>query len=361
MQACKRVQENLWRYIDRELSAPALAEISAHLKTCRECQRLFEARSCDVKLYRMAFVGSPFGESFVERFRHRLEGQPAPVNGAVSRGAVSRGGASDDDPPVKASSLHRSIPRRLLARMALAAALVTIGVSVLIGLRPDAALGTVTLARGEATLLRGGKAMASPAGDLRVGDRFTLDGADDRLLIELSDGSALTLSGPADFLVEEGSRNLGHFIGWLDRGELRATVSHRGKDQEMKLFSPDAVARVVGTRFTLRVEPSRGTTLEVQEGEVRFRGYGGEEVPVTAATRPSFVSRGVAPPTIGAPEPPAAAPPIEESNPAPGVAPSPMPAPVSAGRPELDQPAGEKSAPEVPKHIREGVDLPAPR
>src|SRR5580765_4894387 len=133
MQACKRVQENLWRYIDRELSAPSLAEISAHLKMCRECQRLFEARSCDAKLYRMAFVGSPFGESFVERFRHRLDGQPAPVDGSVSGDGVS-----GDDAPEKDSrlSLPRHLPRyfprvmlanprRLLARVALAAALLT--------------------------------------------------------------------------------------------------------------------------------------------------------------------------------------------------------------------------------------------
>ena len=361
MQACKRVQGDLWRYIDRELSAPSLAEISAHLKTCRECQRLFEARSCDVKLYRMAFVGSPFGESFVERFRHRLDGQPAPVAGAVLDGS------SGDDTPEKAARPHRAAPRslarylsrggvlanprRLLARVALAAALLAIGVSVLIGLRPDSSLGTVTVARGEATFRRGGKALPSPAGDLRVGDRFTLDGADDRLIIDLSDASELTLSGPADFRIEEGSRSLGRFVGWLERGELRASVSHRGPDQEMRLLTPDAVARVVGTRFTLRVDPSRGTTLEVQEGEVRFHGYGGDEVPVNATTRPSFIARGGevssevrSHPAVGAPEPPAPAPApaLEETRPpaaAPAAGSTAEPPAAAGSRPDLDQPA----------------------
>src|SRR6266540_1742863 len=70
-QECRRVEESLWRYIDRELSAPQLAEISAHLKACGNCKGLYESRARDANLFRMAFTDAPFGEGFVERFHQR--------------------------------------------------------------------------------------------------------------------------------------------------------------------------------------------------------------------------------------------------------------------------------------------------
>ncbi len=365
--ACVRIQGSLWRYIDRELSAPALAEISAHLKACADCGRVFEARSCDAKLYRMAFVDSPFGEAFVERFRRRLDGEPAAARGGAAAGGAARGSRLRSWLP----EVVLANPRKFLARAALAAALMTIGASVIFGLRPDASLGTL-VSRGNPAMERGGRSISGLARDLRPGDRFYLDGADDELRIALNDGSALVLTGPADLLIDDASRPEGRFIAKLDEGELRAAVTHRGKEREMKVYSPDAEARVVGTRFTLRVEPNRGTELQVEEGEVMFRWYGGKEIPVNPATGPSFASSSREKPVPAAPASPAAAgiagpavgtgAPGETGAQGPAAASTPadLQPPAAGGQAQvLDQPAAEKPVQEVPVQIKKGVDLPA--
>jgi hypothetical protein len=63
---------------------------------------------------------------------------------------------------------------------------------------------------------------------------------------------------------------------------LAATVAHQRPFKSMVIATPQAEARVVGTRFSLSVT-TNGTRLEVTEGKVRFtRASDGSAVKVTA-------------------------------------------------------------------------------
>jgi ferric-dicitrate binding protein FerR (iron transport regulator) len=325
--SCEHVKENLWRYIDRELSAPLLAEISGHLKACSECSRLYEARARDAKLYRMAFHGSPFGEGFLERFHkqsgalpplessspagdplsgdapsaERLEG---PLGGSAHESRVFARGEMDGEGwrslprarifPGLRRYLRRGAlgnPRRLVARIALAAALLIMGCLVLLGIAPGPALGTVESA-GDVAMLRGQKSFFWRERELRAGDGFRLPPGS-QIKVRLNDSSELVVLGPGEFKVDPASEARGPFLGRLDEGTLKAVVEPRLAHRELRISSPDATAVVVGTRFTLRVERGRRTVLEVTQGKVEFRADLRQSyVPVTAETGPyQVVSR----------------------------------------------------------------------
>ena len=78
---CGRIQQQLWRYVDRELPARELAEISEALRDCPACRQAYEDRAKDARLYRMAFSDVDAGK--------RSEGR----EGSVS---APRGPSSED-------------------------------------------------------------------------------------------------------------------------------------------------------------------------------------------------------------------------------------------------------------------------
>jgi hypothetical protein len=264
---CGPVRENLWRYIDRELSAGDLAAVSAHLKTCPDCSRLYESGARDAKLCRMAFVDSPFGERFVERFRHRYEGLPAPVLEAGDDRFSLPGSLRSLLP---ADSLTR---RRFFGRVALAAALVMIAACVIYGLRPEPALGKL-VANGPVDLSRGAGGISRPDGRVLAGDKYVL-APEASLTITLADSTSLVIDGPAGFRIDEGLSAPGRFEALLEEGVLQATVRKRRPGEDLIIRTPDALAHVVGTRFTLDVSGT-GTIIKVQSGEVIFWDSKGE-------------------------------------------------------------------------------------
>jgi len=281
--ACARAQESLWRYIDRELSASVLAEISAHLKGCRDCNLLYEARARDLKLYRLAFAGSPFGEGFAERFHKRLDQEvladPFKGNSSRSRAGVFRS-------PELLWAGMRADPRKFFTRLAPFAALVAIGVLVFIGLTPDRKLGSLEVS-GAVEMFRAGRLLSSAEIEFRSGDSFFLRESSE-VRMRLLDGSSLSLRGPAAFQVEEVSRPDGSFQVRMEEGTLRASVEPRaGRELRIHSPSPQATAVVLGTRFTLRIERDVRAFLEVDQGQVLFRGDPGQEYqPVNSRTGP---------------------------------------------------------------------------
>ncbi len=291
MDNCNRIQEGLWRYVDRELSAAALAEISAHLKACSDCSRIYEARARDAKHYRMAFLDTPFGDGFVDRFRQRFEAEglagpsiPASASGRSSSSRLSAWRRF-------AGRAAASPPRRLLVRWAPAAAIILMGALVVLGLFPERSVGRLDLVDGGSgagvEAVRGGRTLPALPRDLRAGDTIHVRQGGQRVRASLSDGSEIVLTGPAEFRVESGIEAQGPFHGHLSEGTLHASVPRRGvgRDLRMRITSDHASALVLGTQFTLEVRRGIGTVLAVDQGEVDFFAVRGSRVVVRPGGR----------------------------------------------------------------------------
>ena len=112
------------------------------------------------------------------------------------------------------------------------------------------------------------------AGDvLRTPDNVTaaVSFAPERTLITVQPGTVLKV------VATSGAKRFA-----LLAGELEATVARQRPFQPMRLVTPQAEARVLGTKFSLRVN-TNSTRLEVTEGKVRLtRGSDGAKVKVPA-------------------------------------------------------------------------------
>lgn len=85
-----------------------------------------------------------------------------------------------------------------------------------------------------------------------------------RVALRYLDGTIVRLFGGTQGVLTEdkGAKRVR-----LDRGTLLASVMRQPEGREMTLATPNAVARVVGTRLTLSTRPGT-TVLDVQEGKV---------------------------------------------------------------------------------------------
>jgi len=267
MISCPDVDQNLWRYIDRELSASALAAISSHLRACESCQGLYYERARDASHYRMVFVDSPFGEPFVVKLRRRLRQEtPASPGGSSARG---RGTGI-------LSLRHRKVRRAL----AVAAMLILIPVVILIGLLQKSSerrwLGSfVAKGQGKVSLIsEDGTRDESVSLPLVARGRYGPgDGIEVPKDVEVAldyGQSQITLHGPA-FLRLDPNSSRDQFLAYLEKGKLDAGVTPLTLPQQAFVIRTEhAVASVVGTRFTVEALEEE-TLLAVQEGTVKFQ------------------------------------------------------------------------------------------
>ena len=340
--SCSTVRNSLWRYIDRELSAGELARVSAHLKSCAECARLYEGSAREAKLYRLAFAHSPFGEGFVERMRGRLASELPPDASRAPAGAGEPSGR-------RLISPRDLVRRRFLGRLSLAAAVLVMAACVVFGLWPSPSVGEITAVAGNVEMVRARRAPSRPDSRLLAGDKLVLSSPDSQARLALPDGTRIELAGPAEFRVEAESTRGGRFIGYLETGILSAVVQHRDDDHALSIRTPDAIARVVGTRFTIDVG-APGTTLKVQEGKVLFSTDDGKVFLVDPSLKEGMLAKaGAGGPVPLAPPPIEPAPAAEDGPETPAAAPAapaqPRPRPPSPDATGLDQPA---IAPELP-------------
>ena len=267
MISCPDVDQNLWRYIDRELSASALAAISSHLRACESCQGLYHERARDASHYRMVFVDSPFGEPFVVKLRRRLRQEtPASPGGSSGRG---RGTGI-------LSLRHRKVRRAL----AVAAMLILIPIVILIGFLQKSTkhrwLGSfVANGQGKVSLIsEDGARDESVSLPLVARGRYGPgDGIDVPKDVEVSldyGQSQITLHGPA-FLRLDRNSSRDQFLAFLEKGKLDAGVAPLTlPHQAFVIRTEHAIASVVGTRFTVEALEEE-TLLAVQEGTVKFQ------------------------------------------------------------------------------------------
>ena len=280
LHSCKKVSEELWRYIDREMSASAMAEISRELRRCEVCQRRYEALARESKVLRMAFVETPFGEGFVSKFRQRFDEQPDLED---LYPLYDEEAFEELHEPLSSAAQRR---RRFLT---VAALLVLIPGIVALGLfinhRQGTQLGAVRVlasggagAEGGVRVLNGKR---QPEGTLSHGQQagfgpgtvFLLDeGIELNLFLgseeEKSADAVLRLTGPAEFQID-GDATVGRFGAHLEEGSVLAHVCPLSEDERFEIRTPHAATRVVGTSFRVEVL-EESTLLRVSSGTVTF-------------------------------------------------------------------------------------------
>jgi ferric-dicitrate binding protein FerR (iron transport regulator) len=140
-----------------------------------------------------------------------------------------------------------------------------------------AAVANLSEVRAEVVVRRDGRLMAAAAGKaLYAGDVVMVPQAGAASVAWPGEPSVLTLSGGArlDLFNPLFGKRMA-----LQSGAIEATVGHQSWLRPMSILTPEAEARVVGTKFSLTATGAV-TRLEVLEGAVRFR-----------KTRPTAVDR----------------------------------------------------------------------
>ena len=281
---CYDVERHLWRYIDRELPANEISAISAHLKRCRDCQQLYMDGAREANSYRTAFVNAPFGEPFVAKFRKRMAAEELLENGALAIGP----GLGATNGPAPGRGLRRLLA--VLAMVILIPLVLTVGMFY-----GRSSLGYFQTEGGKARLVRfdaenGDVGEELGRGEILGGDRFEVNS---HVVVNLAvptaaytASSQLQLDGPGVFELADSSDS--HYIaGRLESGVLYVDVAKDPLREEFRIETPHAVVRVLGTQFTLEVEPG-ATYLSVDEGRVELSSLGN-----TAALRVMTPESGV--------------------------------------------------------------------
>ena len=365
---CEKAKAVLWRYIDRELSARELGAVSVHLRGCEACRQIYEQQSREAKLYRLALAENPCGDEFVESFgvRWRAELDRDAVThrrgthrrGAHRRGAHRRGthwrGAHRSGQRRGALASGRPLPRWF----AVAAVLVIVPAAIfftLYFLQPRVhELGRYVAhgCRVEVKFEGASQSSSQLGGSFRPGLRFEVPaGCELKVHLERAESSRaseLEIVGPAIFSVDRDATP-SKFLASLRSGELEARVDPLEPDESFAIVTPDAIVRVVGTRFRLRVLNS-DTRLDVWEGEVVLsaRGARGSSPAGEARVRPEsgpfrVLPRGERPQPV---EAPAAA----RSGEEPDASPTGRPAdPAVSNLPAAGLPAAGKADGEAPR------------
>jgi hypothetical protein len=298
--SCSHIDRSLWRYIDRELAASDVSAISAHLRDCDGCRELYHERAREARQYRVAFLDSPFGERFVSKFSERMKRE------GLSAGSIRKGGQWRKDPRKERlwtedvarmaqglsptdSNASSELPvdsgftrRRFRRAATVAAMLFLIPTVVVIGIvfNPPHAipLGTFEAEKGSLTESRigiDGELISKTVEDgfLTPGCVLTVPpGVVARLALRArapGDVTEISLSGPAELRL---SKDAGPkaFTAVLEYGILEASVAPRREGETFEIFTANALAAVVGTRFELEFRDGL-TSLVVWHGEVRFQ------------------------------------------------------------------------------------------
>ncbi len=145
---------------------------------------------------------------------------------------------------------------------------------------------TTGVARG-VRLIRDGKDLTARLGtELREGDRIVTDSGT-RAVIGSEAGPQISLRAGSEFTVRRAS-------GFLHLGSLLVSVNRL-----FRVESKFVVAGVEGTEFSLSVDSSAVTAVEVLEGKVRVESTLGKWVPRSYAEGEECVARGEAEPLKG--------------------------------------------------------------
>lgn len=287
---CFEVEQDLWRYVDRELPASGVAAVSAHLKSCDACRKLYHDRARDASFCRGVLAAVALGPESSER-----------IVKAMQREGMLHGSPWEDE---KAPAQVVGWLARARGRLALAAAcliVATVGLGWLLSGDSPAVLGTFEADEPVDRSSEPGMPLERfSSGSCLAGNIFFVpDGVELTVRLETTagpSGAILTVTGPARLTLGRGS-SAREFAARLDAGVLKAEVQPRQVTEgPFVIRTPEAVVSVVGTAFVIDASVQGVTRLEVSHGAVDFRAVdapvGQEGLRVTAETGPRFVRRG---------------------------------------------------------------------
>lgn len=278
MSACpESIERKIWPYIDRELSAREVAEISVHLKNCERCNKIYNQRARESKLYRMAFVESPFGDEFARRFEAEFADSLEQVSAEASAAEIFT-----FNPPLR--------QRRLAVMASIAAIALVILLGVALREWDDPARrgpedlsfsGSHEPASGPSrTMLpsRDGGRKPSPgalgvfenpsarvemspiterlpvSGELRPGFVYhSEEGPEEPIELALWDRSRVTIQ-KEKFRFALASRSTTEYLEWnLEEGKIHFNLLPQENTREFVIQTPDVRFVVTGTEFLLDV------------------------------------------------------------------------------------------------------------
>jgi len=158
---------------------------------------------------------------------------------------------------------RRRAPWKVLAAVAAALA-VAAGIWAFLPGAAPSPVGRVERVDGTAWIVSAGDRARAAAGmPVAAGARIETEGLSSRAEVRLEDGTRLRL--------DAGSRaTLSGDLAFLEGGMLAAEVARRPAGRPFAVGTPQAEARVLGTRFVVSVERDQ-TLLKVEEGRILLR------------------------------------------------------------------------------------------
>ena len=230
----------------------------------RLCEELAASRGCRNMFVRASFQDGLLREVYAAR-RHTL-----PAGGAARRRPPARRAGAG----AGALGLPQSVPRRWARWITAAAAAVLIGVGVLAwraGFLPfgaGAELATVSACSGACYVRSGGLETPLRSGRvLEPTDAVRLGGGATTAVLALADGSRLELAAGCAIRFPDSATRRRKRVH-VQSGTLRAEIAKQRLGHAMGIETPHAELRVLGTSFTVLVQPA-ATRVDLAEGQVR--------------------------------------------------------------------------------------------
>lgn len=264
---CHDVEQELWRYIDRELPASDVAAVSDHLHGCETCRKLYHQCAREANISRGVLCTAVMGSETSGRIVRAMRRE-----GLFRRDGV----ATRPESPVRPVVGMRG-PLALAAACLIVA---TVGLaSWFLGARAPALLGEFRAAGRAGGVVSRADRPGAPLADFKSGTCLSgnvfVVPDEVELTLELrgsaGHGASLVVTGPAELAVDPTSTRRS-FSAVLEKGLLKASVEPRhAADEPFVIRTPEAVARVVGTEFVVDVTREGVTRLEVSRGAVEFR------------------------------------------------------------------------------------------
>lgn len=241
--SCDRSREAMSNYLAGDVGEEELAALESHLAECAAC-----VAELDRVLLQDRALGELVGESLARKLQGRLHAGLARVQ----------------------TDRHRRIRRIAFAA---AVVLVAVGASAIWMTLPTdevASIAALDVVHGDVQVTTKTSSVPAARGmALAEGQGLRTRGASSRAVLRYPDGTEVELRGDAAAEKLSDTPALGK-RAFLGEGTLRAAVTPQPPGRPMVVSTPQAEARVVGTRLRLAVDPNAAgaTRLEVDEGKV---------------------------------------------------------------------------------------------
>ena len=283
-----RYHELLGRVLDEELPPGEAEELTAWLRANPQTRSDLQRHLYLWELFAQQRLAERNADAFVAACQTRIQAE-GDARSFIERTERRLQAVSEDKPSRKAGSFFADFIRRLVPRpawvVAFAALALIVGLSIWI-LAPDSAVPILAMVSPNAVAVdRGGQPINATNGmNLQSGDVLRTAEDVNGTIGFAPENTIITIQPNTEFSLKNLSRGK-HFA--LRTGKIEASVARQRPFRPMVIVTPQAEARVLGTRFTLAAD-TKATRLEVAQGKVRLTRAGdGSAVKVTAGNSAS--------------------------------------------------------------------------